>query len=89
MTPSGPAHERETIIRFSDDDDSVEIWTASGKVFRKCQRLGFEMLQDNVRSGLFRCSVRNLTLRKAKSALTEDQKAKVAARFKKGPKQPV
>ena len=75
MTPAGPSHERETIIRFSDEDDTVEIWTASAKIYRKLQRLGFECVDDGERHADFRCSMRNITIRKAKSAMSEARKA--------------
>ena len=41
MKAEGPQHERETIIRFDEESDQAEIWTASAVVYRRLmKRLG-------------------------------------------------
>lgn len=55
MTPKGPRSERETVIRFDDDDGTATIWTASGVVYRKLlKRLGRSYLtEDGERHAVF------------------------------------
>ena len=55
MKGSGPAHERETIINFNEEDKTVSIWTASMPIYRRLlKRLGSEyMTQDGERHAEF------------------------------------
>ena len=34
MENKGPRQERETVIRFDEEDETAEIWTASEIVYR-------------------------------------------------------
>ena len=80
MKPSGPKHERETIIWFSDEDDSVDIWTASGIVHKRLTRLGFQLVNAGERHSEFKCTLKNLRLHTARK-LTTEQRAALSARM--------
>ena len=81
MKQAGPAHERETIIRFSDVDSKVTIWTASGKMYRKLMLLGFTKLADGERHAEFNCTLKNVRITRGRK-MSDEQKAKVSARLK-------
>lgn len=85
MKQSGPAHERETIIRFSDADAKVTIWTASGKMYRKLMLLGFTRVSDGERHAEFNCTLKNVRITKGRK-MSDEQKALVSARLQKARK---
>jgi hypothetical protein len=64
MKGYGPKRERETIIRFDDQSDSSEIWTASETVYRRLlKRLGRAYLaEDGERHAAFSCPKQFLQL---------------------------
>lgn len=50
MEPSGtPALERETIIRWDDEDKVVTIWTAAAPVYRKLIKAGVQPSETSLR----------------------------------------
>jgi len=53
MKPIGPPYERETIIRFDDDSDVAELWTASATYYRRMLKRGFTPIEDGERHALF------------------------------------
>ena len=53
MKGMGPREERETIIRFDDDSEMAEIWTASEVVYRRLKKRGFQPIEDDERHALF------------------------------------
>jgi len=55
MTGQGPRAERETVIRFVEDDDLASVWTASEVVYRRLiKRLGRAYLtEDGERHAIF------------------------------------
>jgi len=53
MKAMGPGYERETIIRFDDDSDTAELWTASATYYRRMLKRGFTPQVDGERHALF------------------------------------
>jgi hypothetical protein len=53
MKAMGPGYERETIIRFDDDGDVAELWTASATYYRRMLKRGFVPKEDGERHALF------------------------------------
>jgi hypothetical protein len=54
MKAIGPGYERETIIRFDDDSDVAELWTASTTYYRRMLKRGFTPVEDGERHALFK-----------------------------------
>lgn len=54
MKPTGPKYERETVIVFDDENNTGTLWTASGVIYRKMIRLGWELIEEGERHGVFR-----------------------------------
>lgn len=79
MKASGIRSERETIIRFDDDSDFAEIWTASEVIYRKLRKAGFEIMEDNERSAVFKLLKSQVKFRKAR-ILSESQRLSLQAR---------
>ena len=84
MTPKGPRSERETVIRFNEED-TASIWTASDAVYRRLmKRLGRQYLtEDGERHAVFTFPKELISLprAKAKRVLTEAQRAQMASRM--------
>ena len=53
MKAHGPREERETIIRFDEESDTAEVWTASDTVYRRMLKRGWEANEDNERTAAF------------------------------------
>jgi len=53
MKAIGPGYEREVIIRFDDDSDVAELWTASATFYRRMLKRGFTPKEDGERHALF------------------------------------
>ena len=85
MTPKGPRSERETVIRFDEEEDTASIWTASDTVYRRLmKRLGRQYLtEDGERHAVFTFPKELISLprAKAKRVLTEAQRAQMASRM--------
>lgn len=88
MQADGPKHERETIIRFDEETDNVEIWTASQGIYRKCLKLGFDCFEDDERHAIFRTNAKNIRLVRG-IRLTEDQRRAKAERMRLNVKKPI
>jgi len=75
MKGYGPKRERETIIRFDDQSDSSEIWTASETVYRRLlKRLGRAYLaEDGERHAAFSCPKQFLQLPRIKQRKERSQ----------------
>ena len=43
--------EQETVIRWDEESDTVNVWTASPKTMRKMARLGFAAMATATRNG--------------------------------------
>jgi len=54
MTGKGPRHERETIFRFDEESDEVDVWTASEIIYRKLKKNGFYPYDESDRSAAFK-----------------------------------
>ena len=76
MNGKGPKFERETIIRFDEDSDKAEIWTASETVYRRLlKRLGRAYLtEDGQRHAVFTFPVAFMQLPRPKRQVTEAQR---------------
>jgi hypothetical protein len=85
MTPKGPRSERETVIRFDEEEDTASIWAASDAVYRRLmKRLGRQYLtEDGERHAVFTFPKELISLprAKAKRVLTEAQRAQMASRM--------
>ena len=65
-------HEKETIITWNEESDKAEIYTCSKPVMRRCEKLGFEQIDEQrfrkedggVVSKTFRCTRRDILIRK-------------------------
>jgi hypothetical protein len=85
MKGKGPRSERETVIRFDEEEDTASIWTASDTVYRRLmKRLGRQHLtEDGERHAVFTFPKELISLprAKAKRVLTEAQRAQMASRM--------
>ena len=68
MENKGPRQERETVIRFDEEDETAEIWTASQGVYSQMMKRGFVPDQDNERSASFRVPKKLIKLPRKPSA---------------------
>ena len=86
MKASGPKHERETIIRFDEDDSQASVWTASHVIHhRLMRRLGRTYLvEDGERHSLFVFPREFVGLPRAKQKkqLTPEAKAELAKKLR-------
>ena len=55
MKPSGPKHERETVILFNEDSGLATIGTASGTAYQKYKKYGLEIVSETDRWTTFKC----------------------------------
>lgn len=62
MKGMGPKHERETIIRFDEEDGTVNIWTASEPVYRRLLKRGYLPTGDSERHAVFVMPKKHLKL---------------------------
>lgn len=53
MKAIGPGYERETILRWDDDSETAELWTASATFYRRMLKRGFVPTEDGERHALF------------------------------------
>jgi len=67
MKGNGPRHERETVIRFDEEDSVANIWTASESVYRQLKKRGYFPTEDNERSASFEVPKQDLKLPRPKS----------------------
>ena len=86
MKASGPRHERETVIRFDEEDGQASVWTASQSVHnRLMRRLGRAYLvEDGERHSLFVFPREFVGLPRAKQKkqLTPEAKAELAKKLR-------
>ncbi len=66
MKGKGPRSERETIIRFDEDSDMANIWTASAPIYRQLRKLGYFPAEDRERSARFEVPKRDVRLPRPK-----------------------
>ena len=89
MQASGPRHERETIIRFDEEGDLAEVYTASHVIYRRLiKRLGRAYLaEDGERHAVFKFPKEFISLPrlKAQKSLTPTQRAELASRLSRSP----
>jgi hypothetical protein len=62
MKAIGPGYERETIIRFDDDSDTAELWTASATYYRRMIKRGFVPVEDGERHVVFKFPKKSVKL---------------------------
>ncbi len=66
MKGVGPRNERETVIRFDEDSDQANVWTASKPVFNRLKRLGFAPHEDTDHSASFRLPKKSVSFRRVR-----------------------
>lgn len=82
-------YEKETIINFNEAEATANIYTHNGGLIRKLDALADQRPEDAKRGRSFPDGGREFTIPKrwvkvnASRILTEEQKADIAARFKK------
>lgn len=64
MQAKGPRSEKETIIRFDEESDHADVWTASKPVYNRLRRLGYAPIKDEERSATFRLPKRSISFRR-------------------------
>lgn len=64
MKATGPKEERETIIRFDEEDEQAIIWTASMPVYRKLLKSGWFPFEDEERHAVFEVPKKRIRLPK-------------------------
>ena len=88
MKQAGPPYERETIIRWDQDDPNATIWTANGSVYnRLLKRLGrAQLIADGERHAIFVCPKQWIILPKFKipRKMSDEQKVKLAKARQRG-----
>jgi len=62
MKAIGPGFEREVIIRFDDDSDIAELWTASATYYRRMLKRGFTPVEDGERHAVFKFPKKSVKL---------------------------
>ena len=67
MKGKGIRSERETVIRFDEEDSLANIWTASESVYRQLKKRGYYPTEDNDRSASFVMPKRDIKLPRPKS----------------------
>jgi len=80
MKGKGPKSERETIIRFDEEESIAYIWTASAKEYRSLLRLGYEPIEDLERSASFKIPKKCVSIRKPVATSEKKLKALEKAR---------
>lgn len=53
MKATGLREERETIVRWDEDSDTAEVWTASEVTYRRMIKRGWQPVLDGDRSAVF------------------------------------
>ena len=86
MKANGPKNERETIIRYNEDEEHADIWTASNSTYKKLRNAGYEPIEDNQRSAVFRIPKNCVSLRKSKAISEKRRKALEQARSRVRPR---
>ena len=82
-------YEKETIINFNEAEATANIYTHNGGLIRKLDALADQRPEEAKRGRSFPDGGREFTVPKrwvkvnASRTLTEEQKADIAARFKK------
>ncbi len=79
MKGKGPRIERDTTITFNEEEETAQIWTASGSVYRRLRKMGYCPSEDNERSSSFKVPKKCVSVRKPK-VLTEKQKTNLTKR---------
>lgn len=65
MKGQGIKSERETIVRFDDEGQEAEIWTASETVYRRLKKAGYQLVEDQDRHAIFKMLKSQVKFRKA------------------------
>ena len=89
MKGMGLRHERETIIRFDEDGQEADIWTASETVYRRLLKRGYKPYEDEQRHAAFRMPKAEIKLPRPKRTrkVSPEQAARLKqARFGREPK---
>jgi len=82
MKATGPRYERETIIRWDEEVDQAEVYTASDVVCRQMRKRGYDPVEDNGRSVVFKIPKTEIRLPVKKRELSEAERAERARRMK-------
>ena len=79
--------EKETIINFNEDEVTSTIYTCSKKVWNKCDKAGYKLINTgldsdgNVISKTYETKKKNISLRKQR-VLSDEHKEKLRERAK-------
>ena len=82
MKGKGPRIERETIIRLNEEEEIAHIGTASGPMYRKLKKLGFDPTEDGERWAIFEVPKKCVSVRKPIASSDKQLKALEKARAK-------
>lgn len=82
MKANGIKSERETIVKWNEEDETASIWTASDTVYRRLlKRLGRAYLtEDDERHAVFKCPKKLIRLPSAPRPRSEVQQKESVAR---------
>ncbi len=79
--------EKETIINFSENDDTANVYSCSKKIWNKCEKNGYDLIDTcldsdgNVISKTYKTGKKNISFRKPR-VLSDLQKKKLRERAK-------
>ncbi|MBI3065675.1 MAG: hypothetical protein HYY82_12175 [Deltaproteobacteria bacterium] len=77
MRGIGPRYERETIIRFDEDSQDADIWTASETVYRRLLKRGYKPYEDEQRHAAFRMPRAEIKLPRPKRKASPEHAARL------------
>ena len=80
MKAKGPRYERETTITFNEVEETALIGTASGPMYRKLKKLGFDPTEDGERWAFFKVPKKCVSVRKPIATSDKQLKALEKAR---------
>jgi predicted transcriptional regulator len=87
MRMSLTAMEREVIINWNDAEDYCTIYTASRPTITKCQKAGFEVIEEYKSEGKviaikYKCHKSMITIRSKKRVLSKEKRKEISDRMK-------
>jgi len=80
MKATGPRIERETTITFNEEEETAHIGTASGPMYRRLKKLGFDPTEDGERWASFEVPKKCVRVRKPIASSEKRLKALERAR---------
>ena len=73
MEPKGTKYERETVIRWNEEENVAHIWTASGSTYRRLVKRGFVPVREDAHSAWFQVPKSQVKLPRPKSEKRAEQ----------------